>query len=155
MSRFLHARLTRLARWLPLAFIALTAACYEWVFVDCPPPTPTRVLPLKRDSTQHVLPGTLTASVRVLGTTVPAEFERWSGQHWTAVAADSMGRLRLSGLAPGTYVLRTRRVGLPIRVDTVVLHENEGLAVIQPFYADEGVCTPVYVRRRRPWWKLW
>ena len=155
LGRFTYGRLTLVARWVLVGCLAVTSACYEWVFVDCPPPTPTRALPLRRDSTQQIPPGTLTASVLVSGASVPAEFELWSGQQWTPVAADSAGDLRLSGLAAGMYVLRTRRVGLPVRVDTVALRENEGVAVIQPFQADEFLCTPVYVQRRRPWWKVW
>ena len=155
MSRLSSSCPSRLARWLVLAFLPLASACYEWVFVDCPPPTPSRTAALKPDSTRRVPSGEIAATVVVNGAAVPAQFELWSEDRWVVVPADSNGRLRLAGLAPGSYVLRTRRLGLPIRVDTVTLAADQGLALIQPFYADELLCTPVYVQRRRPWWKIW
>jgi hypothetical protein len=112
--------------------------------------------PLRADTTA-VRPGELSGVVELHGgyRRLPeARVSLLAGGTWHKLTLDSAARFRVTGLLPGTYVLRTQRIGLVARTDTVRLVPGAGAAVVLPL--DMLSCLDgVIFMRRRPWWKLW
>jgi len=71
---------------------------------------------------------------------------------------DSLGTFTFTDVPPGTYVLRTRRIGYRARTDTLHLARGDGTSFVLTLDQQvlDGSCSGfMAVRIRKPWWKLW
>ena len=74
-----------------------------------------------------------------------------------AVRADSAGRFKFVGVAPGRHFIEARQVGYRIRGDSLNVPEHLGVRVdlwLDPIPTDECGAVVTLVPRR-PWWKFW
>jgi hypothetical protein len=70
--------------------------------------------------------------------------------------ADTAGAFSFDSVAAGRYVLRTRGIGLAMRIDTLRLEAGSGLAlrvVTRPVVIDG--CGFAVVVTKKPWWQWW
>lgn len=72
---------------------------------------------------------------------------------------DTLGIVRLdTGLAPGRYVLETRRIGYAARQDSIRLPWPRDTSLLVPLRMTntDGPCSGfAAVQVRRPWWRWW
>jgi hypothetical protein len=143
----------------------LACARYEWVpdyetpaCASSRRPTSTRPIATEPDSaaangslrgraivsdSKHAIPG---ASVTLL-----ADPQR-------KATTDSLGTFTFTDVPPGTYVLRTRRIGYRTRTDTLHLAHAGSTSFVLTLDQQvfDGPCSGfAAVRVRKPWWKLW
>ena len=70
---------------------------------------------------------------------------------------DSLGAFTFKGVQPGTYLLRTRHIGVHPRTDTLYLAHSRSSAFVLPvdLEVSDDPCDAVTIVVRKPWWKLW
>jgi hypothetical protein len=71
---------------------------------------------------------------------------------------DSLGAFTFTDVPTGSYLLRTRRIGIQSRADTLHLTHARAATFVLPLDAVmlDGPCSGfAALRVRKPWWKLW
>lgn len=71
---------------------------------------------------------------------------------------DSLGAFTFTDVRPGTYLIRTRRIGYQSPTDSLRAPLASGAALVLPLDAQmlDGPCSGfAALRVRKPWWKLW
>jgi hypothetical protein len=70
---------------------------------------------------------------------------------------DSLGTFTFAGVKPGTYLLRTRRIGVVPRTDTLHLAHTRAVTFVLPLDAvmNDGPCSGFMIGIPKPWWKFW
>jgi len=75
-----------------------------------------------------------------------------------SATTDSLGAFAFTVVPAGDYLLRTRRIGMQSRMDTLHVVPTGGAPLVLPLETVplDGPCSGfAALRVRKPWWKLW
>lgn len=75
-----------------------------------------------------------------------------------ATTTDSLGAFAFAAVPAGHYLLRTRRIGMQSRMDTLHVAPTGGAPLVLALDTQmlDGPCSGfAAIRVRKPWWKLW
>ena len=147
----------------------LACARYEWVSDDQTPACrnyafeshgPPSLVPLVTEPGTVADSGTLHGRAIVFSSRlpVPGASVTLLTDPQRKATTDSLGTFTFTDVPPGTYVLRTRRIGYRTRTDTLHLAHGGGTSFVLALYQQvlDGPCSGfAAVRVRKPWWKLW
>lgn len=154
-----------LARTLMLA-AALTGCRPRYEFRPLPCPTPARPLPhsaiaWQSAATPGAVAGRVTAvdaGAGLFGAVVALAPAGAPPEAARRTHADTAGRFRFDGVAPGAYLLTARYISHFPAADTVRVTADSGalaLAVLARDLAVLDACGYAGLLGRKPWWKWW
>ncbi len=121
----------------------------------CPPEPPPAVVASRQSST---IAGELAGQILDATSGQPiAQAELKLEPVRRGLLADSVGSFVLDHLEPGRYVLRARKIGYALLIDTLELEPGRGLRLRLPLQRKQFDGCPGFmvIVEKKPWWKFW